>query len=295
MPELPEVETVVRGLRTKLPSRRILDVRFGKTDFIANPVEIATALPGSRVARVERMGKFIVIQLEPPNGRPAARLFVHLGMTGRLHVQRTDAPVAKHTHAFFTLDDGRELRFIDPRRFGQMRLVAERDLAVFVDRLGAEPLRISETKFRALLAGRRTMLKALLLDQGALRGLGNIYADEALWRARLHPRRQASTVKPEEAWRLRGAIRAILQAAIRLGGSSISDFVDANGDSGEFQLRHRAYGREGKPCLRCRTRIRRVLVAGRSSHFCPSCQPAPRRAARSRRPVRRSTAVQSPG
>ncbi|MCL5286549.1 MAG: bifunctional DNA-formamidopyrimidine glycosylase/DNA-(apurinic or apyrimidinic site) lyase [Acidobacteria bacterium] len=277
MPELPEVETVVRGLRPVLPGRRIASVRLGKTDFIDDPAALERELPGCRIADVQRRGKYIVLPLErDARGDNSPLLIVHLGMTGRLAVQAAVAPAAAHTHAYFTLDDGRELRFTDPRRFGRIALFSAAQFAAAFARLGAEPLEVSEVDFRRLLAGRRARIKALLLDQRFLRGIGNIYADESLWRAQLHPMRLGASLSFADAHRLLEAIRHILRAAIRLGGSSISDFVDANGLPGEFQMRHRAYDREGKGCFRCGARIRRIIVTGRSSYFCPRCQPTPR-------------------
>ena len=277
MPELPEVETVVRGLRRVLPGRGIAEVRLGKTDFIDDPAALERDLPGCRISDVQRRGKYIVLPLErDPQGKNSPLLIVHLGMTGRLAVQAAAAPAAAHTHAYFTLDDGRELRYIDPRRFGRIALFSGAQFAAAFARLGAEPLEVSEADFRRLLAGRRAMIKALLLDQHFLRGIGNIYADESLWRAKLHPARLGARLSFADAHRLLEAIRHVLRAAIRLGGSSISDFVDANGLPGEFQLRHRVYDREGKGCFRCGAAIRRIIVAGRSSYFCPRCQPAPK-------------------
>ncbi len=280
MPELPEVETVVRGLRTSLPGRTIHDVRLGKTDFIDDPVALAEQLPGSRISGVTRLGKFISIDLVP-GGRadnPGARLHlvIHLGMTGQLTTRRSSDPVPPHTHVFFALDDGRELRYTDVRRFGRILLVPESGIAVFRDRLGAEPLEITLQEFLARFGSRRARVKALLLDQGVLRGVGNIYADESLFRARIHPARIAANLTQTQLSTLHQAVREILTAAIRLRGSSISDYVDSDGKRGEFQFRHRVYQREGKPCVRCREKIRRMIVAGRSSHFCPRCQPAPR-------------------
>jgi len=299
MPELPEVETVVRGLRATLPGRRILAVRLGKTDFIDDPAALGERLPGRRIAAVERIGKFIDIGLAPPNGarHPASQrperplenpdaplhLLVHLGMTGRLAVRSPHEPVAPHTHGFFELDDGQELRYTDIRRFGRILLVSAAALPAFQSRLGDDALFVSLAAFRRQLAGRRARIKALLLDQKSLRGMGNIYADESLWRARIHPERLASRLSAEEIARLHQAIRHILRAAIKLGGSSISDFLDAEGKPGSYQMRHRAYGREGRKCFRCGSLIRRIIVAGRSSHFCPRCQPRPRRSQPARR------------
>ncbi|MBI3662360.1 MAG: bifunctional DNA-formamidopyrimidine glycosylase/DNA-(apurinic or apyrimidinic site) lyase [Acidobacteria bacterium] len=277
MPELPEVETVVRGLRALLPGRRIVSVRLGKTDFMDDPGALAAGLPGTRIAEVRRHGKFIVMRLEVPRNADAdSHLIVHLGMTGQLVVQRAGEPAAAHTHAFFALDDGRELRYTDPRRFGRIALFSEKQFASTLARLGADPLEVSEAAFCCLLAGRRARIKALLLDQRFLRGMGNIYADESLWRAKLHPARQAARLRSGDIHRLLEAMRHILNEAIRLRGSSVSDYVDANGERGEYQLRHRVYDRQGKSCFRCGATIRRILVAGRSSYFCPRCQPAPR-------------------
>jgi formamidopyrimidine-DNA glycosylase len=278
MPELPEVETVVRGLRAAVLGRRITAVRLGKTDFIEDPVALAAILPGKRIAAVERYGKFISVQLEAENGSSrVCYLAIHLGMTGQIVARRPEEPIAPHTHVFLALDDGRELRYTDIRRFGRMRLVRVPLGEALPKRLGQDPLAASEAEFRALLAGRHAMIKALLLDQHILRGLGNIYVDESLWRARIHPARHAAKLSPQQVKQLYRAIQRILRAAIEHHGSSISDYLDAEGRPGTYQQRHRVYQREGKPCARCGARIRRVIVAGRSSFFCPRCQPAPRR------------------
>jgi len=279
MPELPEVETVVRGLQAALTGRTITGLRFGKTDFISDVERLESGLPGATVEEVRRFGKFIGVRLAAPHGsngdRPSSWLFVHLGMTGQFVVCRADSAVRPHTHVWLLLDDARELRYTDVRRFGQMRLVHAHELATFLAPLGTEPLEITFNSFRAALA-RKAMIKALLLNQSVLRGLGNIYTDESLWRARIHPRRQGAHLKPAELRALYAAVRKVLADAIRLRGSSISDFVDSAGSPGDYQRRHRAYGREGKPCHRCGAKIRRIIVAGRSSYFCPRCQPAPR-------------------
>jgi formamidopyrimidine-DNA glycosylase len=280
MPELPEVETVVRGLRACLPGRTILDVRLGKTDFIDDPVALAERLPGARICSVTRLGKFVSIDLVPSG--PASKLVepfhlvIHLGMTGQLTTRLSGDPVPPHTHVFFALDDGRELRYTDIRRFGRILLVPESRIALFRDRLGAEPLEITLEEFFRRFGSRRARVKALLLDQAVLRGVGNIYADESLFHARIHPARIACNLTQTQLATLHQSVREILTAAIGLRGSSISDYVDSDGNRGEFQLRHRVYQREGKPCVRCREKILRVIVAGRSSHFCPRCQPAPR-------------------
>jgi formamidopyrimidine-DNA glycosylase len=283
MPELPEVETVVRGLRVSLLGRAIVDMRFGKTDFVDNPSEIVERLPGTRIANVTRLGKFICIELREgalsaafTSPASALHLIIHLGMTGQLKLVRAGESVAPHTHGFFVLDDGRELRYTDIRRFGRMLLIPESRLAEFTEKLGKEPLEISAEEFCRYFVSRRTRVKALLLDQSVLRGIGNIYADESLFRARLHPARTSQNLTKKQLLALHRAIRQVLADAIRFRGSSISDYVDSEGRRGEFQFRHRVYQRDGKPCFRCRAIIRRVIVAGRSSHFCPRCQPPPR-------------------
>jgi formamidopyrimidine-DNA glycosylase len=294
MPELAEVETVARGLRP-LAGRRILAVRFGKTDFIDQPERIESLLPGSRLVEVRRHGKMLLFELEPtaPSPNPAAApiwLVVHLGMTGQLVLHEADGPAAPHTHVWFSLDDGRELRYTDIRRFGHMRIASPEELATLVAPLGADPLELTEADFRRRLGKRQARVKALLLDQHVLRGLGNIYADESLWRARLHPMRQGSDLSEEELNRLWRAIRVVVREAIRLGGTSISDYVDALGRQGGYQKRLRVYRRNGRRCPRCRATIERLIVAGRGTHFCPRCQPAPRSThARAPKPSRLSS------
>ncbi len=294
MPELPEVETVARGLREVLPGRRIVSVRLGKTDFIDDPSLLEHDLPGSTVVRIRRLGKFLLLDLES-KGSPSGEssLLIHLGMTGKISVCPPETPVAPHTHVFLALDDGRELRYNDIRRFGRMALLANGAHERVLGDLGLEPLEATEEEFRARIQSRSAHLKALLLDQRVLRGIGNIYADESLWRAKIHPRKLGAKLTQDELRRLQRAVRDILLEAIRLRGSSVSDYVDSAGQMGEYQLRHRVYQREGKKCFRCGTVIRRIIVAGRSSHFCPRCQPPPRAqanksAARLKRPLRGS-------
>lgn len=280
MPELPEVETVARGLRETLPGRRIVGVRFGKTDFIVDPAELEQNLPGARIGAVKRYGKFLVLELEPANPDEHARklaLLIHLGMTGQIVTCSPDARIAPHTHVFLALDDGKELRYTDIRRFGSMQLLMDGEREKALGSLGLDPLEATEGQFASSLHARRARIKALLLDQHVLRGMGNIYTDESLWRARIHPMRIGATLRRDEIHRLYRAMRDVLTEAIRLRGSSVSDYVDSGGRRGEFQLRHRVYQREGKKCFRCGATIRRAIVAGRSSHFCPKCQRAPRK------------------
>jgi formamidopyrimidine-DNA glycosylase len=282
MPELPEVETVVRGLQAVLPGKCILEVRFNKTDFIDAPELIAERLPGKRIAAVRRHGKFIVFDLAAGNSQCAA-LLIHLGMTGQLVTVPAGAPILPHTHIFFSLDDGRELRYTDIRRFGRVRFLPEGVNGSLLAKLGLDPLDATKSEFLATLCGRSARIKALLLDQRVFRGMGNIYTDESLWRARIHPARLASSLKSDELHRLYASMQKVLNEAIRLKGSSVSDYVDSEGNRGEFQLRHRVYQREGEKCFRCGALIQRIIVAGRSSYFCPRCQRAPRARSKKRR------------
>ena len=284
MPELPEVETVARGLRQAILGRRILSITLGKTDFIDDPVALEQNLPGRRIEAIERYGKFMLLKLSPAetNGNhdaeeaKQASLLVHLGMTGQMAPSPGEKPQEKHTHVCMLLDDGRELRYTDARRFGRIAYLTEAPLAEELTRFGADPLEVSKGEFVKRIRGHRARIKALLLDQGVLRGVGNIYADESLWRAKIHPAQLGAKLTREQAETLWRALQEILRKAIVMRGSSISDFLDAEGEPGEYQRRHRAYGREGKACHRCKTVIRRGIVAGRSTYFCPKCQPAPR-------------------
>jgi formamidopyrimidine-DNA glycosylase len=299
MPELPEVETVVRGLQKSVLGRRILSVWIGKSDFIDNPEEF-THLSGQKIAAIERFGKFMLLRLANDGdstkktvenaASESASLLVHLGMTGQLAPSAAEIPFDKHTHVSLTLDDGRELRYTDARRFGRMAYLTAESLAKEIVDAGADPLEVGAAEFAERLRSRNARIKALLLDQSVFRGVGNIYADESLWRAKIHPARVGSKISVKEAETLRRVLQEILNRAIVMRGSSISDFLDANGEPGEYQRHHRAYGREGKPCYRCRTPIRRVIVAGRSSYFCPKCQPAPRQRKSRRRKAKTSKA-----
>ena len=266
-------------------------MRLDKTDFIDDPAAMELRLPGTTVSRIRRLGKNLVVDLVATGADDGATntlsLLIHLGMTGQIVIISPDAPVPKHTHVFLSLDDGRELRYTDVRRFGRMAILSngeqERELAG----LGLEPLEISAEEFRARIGSRKAQIKALLLDQSVMRGIGNIYADESLWRAKIHPKKMGSKLTSEELKRLHRAVQGILREAIQLRGSSVSDYVDADGQKGNFQLRHRVYQRDGKKCSRCGSVIRRAIVAGRSSHFCPQCQPAPKARAKAEKMRRR--------
>ncbi|MGA2356890.1 MAG: bifunctional DNA-formamidopyrimidine glycosylase/DNA-(apurinic or apyrimidinic site) lyase [Terriglobales bacterium] len=291
MPELPEVETVAQGLNKRVAEDVIESVWIGsKKQPLKSPAAlIASTLEGKRIARVHRAGKHIVFDLDG-EGRPkrskhesrakiqrsaslnTAQWIVHLGMTGRMMVSEPAEAIAKHTHLIAKLASGRELRFIDPRMFGKLSVHLDSTGAGAFDPGGIEPLEATEEQFIALFRGRKTPIKSALLNQKLLRGVGNIYADESLFRAGIRPRRRAASLTRVQLSKLHRAVREVLREAIALGGSSISDYVDADGEEGFFQLQHRVYGREGEPCLVCKIPIRRVVLAGRSSHYCAKCQ-----------------------
>jgi len=274
MPELPEVETIARGVDERLRGDRIDATWFsGKPEpFKSSPQLMAKDLPGRRIERVYRVGKHIVFDLGRPKA-PGLQWIVHLGMTGRLLVADAETPVPPHTHGILHLASGKELRFVDPRRFGRMELHGNptQKTAPFAG-TGQEPFDISPDQFAALFRPRRTSIKAALLNQKLLHGVGNIYADESLFRAGIRPRRMARHLKRAELNRLHASLQTVLREAISLGGSSVSDYVDAAGVAGFFQLEHRVYLRTGQPCLVCGTPIQRIVLAGRGTHYCPHCQ-----------------------
>ena len=281
MPELPEVETVARGLDKRVARDVIESVWLSeKPEPLKSPAkEIAAVLERSRIAKVRRVGKHIVFDLERAsrNGKSkpltSGQWIVHLGMTGRMQVAQPNDELLKHTHAVLKLKSGRELRFVDPRRFGRLAVVRldQKTPAGFAAP-GDEPLDSQVDRFIELFRKRNTPIKSALLNQKLLSGVGNIYADETLFRAGIRPRRRASSLTREQLGKLHAALKEVLNEAIALGGSSVSDYVDADGNAGFFQLQHRVYGREGEPCLVCETPIKRVIIAGRSSHYCPQCQ-----------------------
>lgn len=274
MPELPEVETIARGVDERLRGDRIESTWFSEKSepFKSSPQLMANELPGRRIERVYRVGKHIVFDLARGKA-PGLQWIVHLGMTGRLLVADAETPVPRHTQGILHLASGRELRFVDPRRFGRMELhrLPTSKTARFAG-TGQEPFSISPDQFAALFRPRRTSIKAALLNQKLLHGVGNIYADESLFRAGIRPRRMARHLKRAEFDRLHASLQSVLREAISLGGSSVSDYVDAAGVAGFFQLEHRVYLRTGQPCLVCGTPIRRILLAGRGTHYCPHCQ-----------------------
>jgi len=261
VPELPEVETVVRSI-ARIVGRRIISAEFNCARILrGDPDRMSAALAGRRIRGIHRRGKFIVMELGA-----AQFLTVHLGMTGKLLLGGTPG---RHTHAILNLDRGL-LRYEDQRQFGKIEV--SRGLPDRVAKLGPEPLEVPLADFAARLERRKARIKAVLLDQHFVRGVGNIYADEALFRAGIHPLAIGARLRPERVKRLHNAIVEVLTQAIERGGSSISDYVDAEGRQGFFQFEHRVYQRTGEPCLTCGAPIRRILVAQRGTHYCPRCQ-----------------------
>lgn len=273
MPELPEVETIRREL-CDLVGLRIERTTVLTPQLIRCPGadRFAVEATGKVISAVDRRGKYLLVRLEPERD-----LVVHLRMAGRLYINRPDDPVEKHTHVIFDLSDGRQLRYIDLRHFGQICLVARGDYGELglLNRLGPEPLSADFTAayLRAGLARRRGPIKSALLDQEFIAGIGNIYADESLFRARIRPDRPAASLTRAEADRLRRAIRETLMEALTFGGTTFSTYRRADGRAGEFAAELKVYGRAGEPCQRCgRERIVRRRIGGRSAHYCPACQ-----------------------
>jgi formamidopyrimidine-DNA glycosylase len=283
MPELPEVETIRRQLEpaitgARIVSAQVLDERWTRP---VPPRQVEEALAGRRIGAVERRGKYLLLRLE--GGRTLA---MHLRMTGNLLLGAEGGSGLRHLRAILALDGGLSLLFTDARRFGQAVVLDDEELdAYFASRLGVEPLSEAFTaaELCRLAAGRRAPLKSFLLNQLGVAGIGNIYADEALHRAALHPLSPAGSMKPEECERLRQGIVETLEAGLRTGGASVDDYRDARGEQGTMQDEFLVHTREGKPCPRCGAEIRRIVVAGRSTYFCPSCQRRLRRRPRRRR------------
>jgi len=304
VPELPEVETVCRQLDPELKGRRIerleiLDERWSRP---VPPAELGAAVSGRMIEGLGRRGKYLLLALD---GRQT--LVMHLRMTGNLvlvegekkldpsegmRLYETERSTSeRHLRARFTLDDGRELWFTDPRRFGEAFPIDDADLDRRFERLGVEPLseEFTPEALGTMAIGRTAPLKSFLLDQSRIAGVGNIYADEALFRARLHPLSPAGSMKPEHHEALRDAIVAALEAGIDGGGASIDDYRDGRGEQGTMQDEFLVHTREGEPCPSCGGAISRIVVAGRSTYYCPNCQMRLRRRPRRRRPARRST------
>lgn len=278
MPELPEVESVVRSLRSRLAGRTVVGVE----ERFAGVYSAGVGRPWPRrLVDVRRRAKLILLELDAD-----LLLVVHLRMTGHLSLEPADAPLVPHTHVRIRLDGAEDLRFADPRRFGRIRLESVHSLPrwPFWAGLGPEPLELDEHGLARRVGSSRGALKAALLDQRRLAGIGNIYADEILFDCGLNPRQPADTVLPREWGPLLASMQRILRSAIDGGGSTIRDYRSVEGTVGSYQARHRVFGREGEPCATCHERIRKIRVAGRGTHFCPRCQPLRRR--RPRRQLR---------
>ncbi|HEY1629253.1 MAG TPA: bifunctional DNA-formamidopyrimidine glycosylase/DNA-(apurinic or apyrimidinic site) lyase [Tepidisphaeraceae bacterium] len=264
MPELPEVQTVVSGLAPRILGQRIVRIELLRPDILHPAgVDLAKHLSGQRVEQLTRRAKRIVFTLQDSN-----RFYIHLGMSGRLTAESAAAEIPKHTHLILHFAKF-DLRFRDPRRFGGIWwLGAEPD----PDTIGPEPLLMRSKQLAARLSKTRRVIKTALMDQTLIAGLGNIYADESLFEARIHPLTPANRLKPEQIRRLNRAIKITLRRALRHRGSTLRDYVDAEGGSGAFQKLHRVYDRTAQPCRICKTPIVRIVVGGRSTHFCPHCQ-----------------------
>jgi formamidopyrimidine-DNA glycosylase len=275
MPELPEVETVRRSLEGPLLGRVIRGIRVGLFVGVlggATPEELAARTTGRRIVAVRRRAKYLLIDLDDDTA-----LVVHLRMTGQVGVVAAAAPPLRFEHLAIELDDGNELRYADQRKFGRVLLLGREDVLRLERRFGPEPLARSFTaeRLQTALSRRSGKLKSVLLDQELLAGLGNIYVDEALFRARLHPERPANTLTPSENRRLHHAIRAVLRDGVERRGTTFSSFQDATGREGENQHHLRVYGRQGLPCLRCAYPLAKLTVGGRTTSFCPRCQKMP--------------------
>lgn len=286
MPELPEVETVAQGLKRRALGRRIAEAVISHPGVIAgSPEAFAAAIEGRTISKVQRKGKVIALSLRGHEKGEARFLVMRLGMTGQVTVVPREAPPETHTHVVLSLDDGREeLRFRDVRRFGRLRVASHEELERLLESLGPDAQQASEEEFLRAMRGRRGAVKSWLMNQQVLAGLGNIYADEALYAARVHPLAQPGRLRLKAAQRLYRSVRRILARAVARQGTSFRDYLDVEGRPGSYAMQLRVYQRTGKQCPRCGATIRRMVIAGRSSHFCPRCQPRPRVIAKMRGP-----------
>ena len=282
MPELPEVETVLQGLQKRALGRRIsaVEVRHPSV-IIGSPQQFATELEGRTIVSIRRKGKVLTLELEAENA-PPRYLLVRLGMTGQFTVSARATPLAPHTHVLLALGESEELRFRDVRRFGRLRSCTLEQVQAALDRLGPDAQEVTQEHFLSAMRARRGAIKSWLMNQQLLAGLGNIYADESLFLAGIHPLAQPGRVSVLKARRLFKAVRKVLDHAVKLQGTSFRDYVDIEGRPGNYEPRLRVYQRTGEPCRRCGQPIRRLVIAGRSSHFCPHCQPRPRHVAKRR-------------
>jgi len=278
MPELPEVETVRQGLLKRAVRRCLVAVEVHNPWVIVGSADdFVEAVAGRRIQSVVRKGKVLALELVARNGAAPRYLVVRLGMTGQFTVAPQGAPLEPHTHVRMLFEGGaEEIRYRDPRRFGRLRCCTREQLDQVFASLGPDAPEISAQEFFRSMRGRRGAIKGWLLNQKMLAGLGNIYADEALFKAGIHPLAQPGRIAEAAARRLHRAVKKVLARAVALQGTSFRDYIDLEGRPGNFQPRLKVYQRTGEPCRRCGHDIRRIVVGGRSSHFCPHCQPRPR-------------------
>ncbi|HUZ45907.1 MAG TPA: bifunctional DNA-formamidopyrimidine glycosylase/DNA-(apurinic or apyrimidinic site) lyase [Terriglobia bacterium] len=286
MPELPEVETVLRGLRKSCLGQRITQVEVDHPGVIVGkPETFAAGIEGRQIAAVSRKGKVLVAELAGRDSAAPAYLVMRLGMTGQVTVEACATPVEPHTHVRMQFEGGeKELRFRDVRRFGRLRCLTREELETLLASLGPDACQVTEKEFLLAMRARRGAVKSWLMNQQMLAGLGNIYADEALFEAHIHPLAQPDRISPAAGRRLYKAVQKVLKKAIELQGTSFRDYVDIEGRPGNYLPKLRVYQKTGEPCPRCRSSIRRMIIAGRSSHFCPRCQRRPRQVAEMRGP-----------
>jgi formamidopyrimidine-DNA glycosylase len=298
MPELPEVETVRRGLESRVLGRQIVAIEVSHAQIIlGSPEDFAEQVRGV-IRRLERKGKAIAIELAPAGrgsgtgfsrqsrrqvangGEPLGYILLRLGMTGQVTVVPRDYPVESHTHVRLRLENGQEIRYRDARRFGRLRFCTPAEIKDVFAGMGPDAPSMTVEEFLANLKGRRTPIKNWLLNQGRLAGVGNIYADESLFAAGIHPLTEAGRLKRPAALKLHRAIKDVLRRAVAQQGTSMSDYVDIDGKPGRFAAKLKVYQRAGERCPRCAATIERLVLGGRSSHFCPRCQRQPKGAGR---------------
>jgi len=268
LPELPEVQTIVDDLKNKIRVARIIDIKILTKSIWRYKYPRKRSMIGAKVSDVIRRGKYILIYLSTNNV-----LVIHLGMTGKLIFVKVGSKPDKHTHVVFKFPDS-DLHYNDVRRFGFMDLVSVDALKgiAFLNKLGPDPFEIEMGEFISIIKSKNRMIKPLLMNQDIISGLGNIYSDEILFKARIHPRSISSRIRKKKLAKLYDSAREILERAIEARGSSISDFVDGSGVRGEYQNSHLVYGRGGQSCKRCGAKIKREIIGSRSAHFCPRCQ-----------------------
>lgn len=271
MPELPEIETIKRGLEEKLSGAKIKEViiNLSKPIKAPSPAEFKKRLTGRKIKAVRRRGKYIILEIEGGD-----YLFIHLKLTGQLIVEKSGGPLERHTHIIFCLSSGKDLRFIDLRRFGTMNLVDRLDKFKAYNELGAEPLDpfFTVEKLKWIIEKRRTKIKQLLMDQKRIAGIGNIYAAEALFRAGINPLRVSGTLKDSEIKKLHQQIQKVLKEAIKYKGSSVDNYVTADGEEGNYEEKLLIYGRDKKTCPVCQTKLKSIKLGGRGTNYCPKCQ-----------------------